>query len=518
VSQPADGDEAQFEELLEVLHRSRGFDFTSYKRASLMRRVRRRMADVGIGSFQEYSEHLELHAEEFTALFDTLLINVTGFFRDAAAWSALRERVLPNIVDETDGWGNIRGWSAGCASGEEVYTLAMLLAEELGEADFKQRVKLYATDIDEDALRRARTAVYSERQLEAVPAHLRAKYFEPMGSQWAFRRDLRRSVICGRNDLTADAPIGRVDVLLCRNTLMYLTADTQASILRRMHFALNPTGVLFLGKAETVLAHGDLFSPIDLPNRLFHKVPASPARVLNDRGWPGQRMAAGQSRSVARAAFDAAPVAQIVIDAAGSLVLANARAEALLGVKARDVGHPFHDLELSYRPLELRSLIKQVVESRRPARVADVAWQRAVGVDAVYLEITVSPLTVRGHRAGVAISFVDASEAKQMRGELERANLDLERAYEELRATNQELETTNEELQSAVEELETTNEELQSTNEELETMNTELVSTNDELHAVNGELRERRLELDQTGSVPAEPAGLPGPGGHRPGR
>ncbi|MBA3252500.1 MAG: PAS domain-containing protein [Geodermatophilaceae bacterium] len=499
MSQLADVHDAQFEDLLEVLHRTRGFDFTGYKRASLMRRVRRRMADVGIETFHEYSDHLELHAEEFTALFDTLLINVTGFFRDAAAWTTLRKRVVPAIVDGTDGWGNIRGWSAGCASGEEVYTLAMLLAEELGEADFMQRVKLYATDVDDGALTVARAAVYSDRALEAVPVDLREKYFERAGDRWAFRRDLRRSVICGRNDLTMDAPISRVDLLVCRNTLMYLTADTQANILRRFHFALNPTGVLFLGKAEMVLAHADLFSPVDLSNRLYHRVPASPARVLTSRAWPGPRKVAGRSRSVEVAAFDAAPVAQIVVDAGGALVLSNPRAEALLGVRSRDVGHPFHDLELSYRPLELRSLITQVVDSRRPARVADVAWQRAPGVDPVYLEITVTPLTMRGDRAGVVISFVDTSEAKRMRGELERANADLERAYEELHSINEELETTNEELQSTVEEFETTNEELQSTNEQLETMNTELVSTNDELHAVNGELRERRLELDQTG-------------------
>lgn len=501
VDSPTAEEQAEFEELLEVLRRTRGFDFTGYKRASLMRRVRRRMADVKVGSFAEYVDRLELHPAEFTALFNTMLINVTSFFRDLPAWDQLREEVIPAVIDGSGGTGNIRVWSAGCASGEEAYALAILLVDALGEAEFRRRVKIYATDVDEEALATARAAVYSQRQLASVPAVLRDTYFEPVGSHWTFRRDLRRSVICGRNDLTVDAPISRVDLLVCRNTLMYFTAETQSRVLRRFHFALAEAGVLFLGKAEMVLSHSDLFQPIDLTNRLFTKNGHGRRRRPLDLAAARASTTRGAVESVEAAAFGAAPIAQILVDAEGLLVLANSRAEAMLGIHLRDVGRPFQDLEVSYRPIELRSLIDQVLSSRRPTQVGDVEWRRTPGAEPTYLHVTVTPLsTPDAWPAGVVISFIDTSDYRRMRTELGQAHTDLKRAYEGLQSANEELETTNEELQSTIEELETTNEELQSTNEELETMNQELVTTNDDLHSVNSELHARRQQLDQTSS------------------
>ena len=150
----------------------------------------------------------------------------------------------------------LRVWSAGCASGEEAYTLAMVLAEMLGPTEFRDRVKIYATDVDEEALTQARQASYTEREVRGVPPELLERYFEPTGGRYVFRKDLRRSVIFGRNDLVQDAPISRIDLLVCRNTLMYFNAETQARILARFHFALADGGVLFLGKAEMLLSHG----------------------------------------------------------------------------------------------------------------------------------------------------------------------------------------------------------------------------------------------------------------------
>ncbi len=492
----------EFEELLGVLKRSRGFDFTGYKRASLMRRVRHRMAEVGDETFEQYVDRLELHAEEFTALFDTVLINVTGFYRDTAAWEQLRERVIPRILAAKGDDANIRIWSAGCASGEEVYGLAMLFGEALGDVDFRRRVKIYATDVDEDALAQARAATYSDAQLQAVPRDLRQKYFEPAGTQWSFRRDLRRSVICGRNDLTVDAPISRVDLLVCRNTLMYFTADARASILRRFHFALADTGILFLGKAEMVLSHGESFVPVDLDSRIFEKVLLEPARPLLDRPSRGTvGVAAGSSDSVVEAAFVAAPSAQIIVDPDGRLALVNARATSLLGLRSRDIGRVFHDLALSYRPVELRSLIDQVLLDRTATEVTEVEWHRVGDAEPTFLQVIVTPLAVPdGTPAGVGISFADISEQRRLRADLQTAHREIERAYEKLQSTNEELETTNEELQSTIEELQTTNEELHSTNEELETLNQELTSANDDLHALNGELQSRTDELNRTSS------------------
>jgi two-component system CheB/CheR fusion protein len=487
----------EFDELLLMLKETRGFDFTGYKRSTLTRRVRRRMDARGVGSLSEYRDYLELESEEFTQLFDSLLINVTGFFRDPLAWQALREEVLPELVSAKGARRPLRVWSAGCATGEEAYTLAIVLVEAMGLDEFISRVKIYATDLDEGALAEARTGIYTERQISEVSEEFREKYFEASETKHAFRRDLRRQVIFGRNDLTRDAPISRVDLLVARNTLMYFTAETQSNIIRKFHFALSDPGFLFLGKAEMLLNHGDQFEPVDLRKRLFRKigksVPAEPPRMVtaghDDPGGAG----------LESAALAAGPVAQLVIDRGGKLVAANSRAETLFNLRPRDVGRPFQDLEVSYRPVELRSIIEEVLTGQRPAELTDIIWHRAPGAEPSVYDVNVVPLYRAAEEpAGVGISFLDVTKYRQLRYELERSNHDLERAYEELQSLNEELETTNEELQSTNEELETTNEELQSTNEELETMNEELQSTNDELQMINDVLRLRGEELDTT--------------------
>ena len=488
-----------FEALLVHLKTSRGFDFTGYKRASLVRRVDRRMDQVGVTDYAEYLDYLELHAEEFTALFNTILINVTGFFRDPDAWDHLREDVLPALLATKGPTGPLRVWSAGCASGEEAYTLAIVLAEILGVAEVRDRVKIYATDVDEEALAHARHAGYSAREVRGVPPDLLERYFERAGAGYVFRKELRRSVIFGRNDLVQDAPISRIDLLVCRNTLMYLTAETQARILGRFHFALAPAGVLFLGKAEMLLSHGALFTPVDLRRRTFHKAlraGTGGGTVLGDPGPYALRSEPTGLDALRSEAVLAGPLAQVVLTADGVVATVNRQAEVLFGVSPRDVGRPFRDLDVSYRPLELRRHIEQAQTDRRTVRVFDITHHR--GSEAMNLEVQVTPLLRDGVEVlGVSVTFHDATEAHRLQDELEQANRQLETAYEELQSTNEELETTNEELQSTVEELETTNEELQSTNEELETMNEELRSTNDELQTINDELHDRTDELDR---------------------
>src|SRR5947208_564035 len=263
----------QFELLLAHLKEARGFDFTGYKRSSLGRRVNRRMSQVGVSGYGDYLDYLEVHPEEFTALFNTVLINVTSFFRDPDAWNYLGDEVLPQLLAAKEVNSPIRVWSAGCASGEEAYSLAMLFAEILGPDEFRDRVKVYATDVDEEQLAEARQATYPEESLSALSPERKERFFEHFAGRYVFRKDLRRTVIFGRNDLVQDSPISRVDLLLCRNTLMYFNAETQARILSRFHFALAGGGVLFLGKAEMLLSHSNLFLPIDLKRRIFRKVP-----------------------------------------------------------------------------------------------------------------------------------------------------------------------------------------------------------------------------------------------------
>jgi two-component system, chemotaxis family, CheB/CheR fusion protein len=495
VSQP----DPAFEELLVYLRDTRGFDLTGYKRTSLTRRVDRRMAQVGVSDYAEYLDHLQVHSEEFTALFNTILINVTGFFRDPDAWAALREEVLPGLLAAKGSGELIRIWSAGCASGEEAYTLAIVLAEMLGLQEFRQRVKIYATDVDEESLTQARQANYSPREIRGVDEAYLEKYFEQSGGRFVFRKDLRRAVIFGRNDLVQDAPISRIDLLVCRNSLMYFTAETQARILSRFHFALADAGVLFLGKAEMLLSHSALFLPIDLKRRIFRKVARTTVgngAMFSDAPMAGPRNELTGLELLRDETLMTAPVAQVVLTADGGVALVNHRAEYLFGVSARDVGRPFRDLDLSYRPVELRHYIEQAQAERRTVRVPDVRYMRAG--EQLGLEVDITPLSA-GDRGvvGVSVVFHDVTEAQRLHDELEQTNQRLETAYEELQSTNEELETTNEELQSTVEELETTNEELQSTNEELETMNEELQSTNDELQTINDELQDRTADLDQ---------------------
>ena len=495
MSQP----DASFEALLLHLKENRGFDFTGYKRSSLTRRVDRRMAQVGVDDYATYLDYLETHTEEFTALFNTILINVTGFFRDAEAWDYLRTEILPGILADKAPDEIIRVWSAGCASGEEAYTLAMILAEALGVEEFRARVKVYATDVDEEGLTHARHASYDERQVRTVPAPLLERYFDQAGGRFSFRKDLRRSVILGRNDLVQDAPISKIDLLVCRNALMYFNAETQARILSRLHFALAPSGVLFLGKAEMLLSHTKLFHPVDLKRRVFRKV-ANPmplnGRFLTEAPLAHARPSMGSLDLLRHAALLASPLAQVVVTADGLIALCNRQAEELFGVSGRDVGRPFSDATLSYRPVELRHYIERAHVERRTIRVPDVDYLR--GDEALHLDVQITPLTdAEAGPLGVILNFHDVTESHRLRDELQQANRQLETAYEELQSTHEELETTNEELQSTVEELETTNEELQSTNEELETMNEELQSTNDELQAINDELRDRTGELDQ---------------------
>jgi two-component system CheB/CheR fusion protein len=224
--------EQELVHLLEYLHRARGLDLSGYKRVGLLRRLTKRMRSVGIEGFGDYLTYLETHPNEYTGLLDTLLINVTAFFRDDLPWEYVRTDIVPALVERKAPTDPIRVWCAGCASGEETYTLAMVIAEVIGIEAFQERVKLYGTDLDNDALAKARLGAYSESDLADVPAPLVEKYFERRDQTFVFRKDLRRCIIFGRNDLIQDAPISRVDLLACRNTLMYFDGPTQGGFSR----------------------------------------------------------------------------------------------------------------------------------------------------------------------------------------------------------------------------------------------------------------------------------------------
>lgn len=490
-----DEPDLKFESLLEYLKRCRGFDFTGYKRPSLTRRVGKRMQEVGAQTFDDYRDFLEVHPEEFAHLFNTILINVTNFFRDPEAWDYLSREIIPQILADKKPEDVIRVWSAGCASGEEAYTLAMLLAEHLGRVAFRQRVKIYATDLDQDALGIARQGSYDARTVEDIPGALRTKYFDRTGSRYSFNTDLRRCVIFGRNDLAHDAPISRLDLLVCRNTLMYFNAERQKDILTHFHFALQDKGFMFLGKAEMLLTQANLFVPTEPMHRVFSKVSTDARRIplLGPPETDKVKVGARPTRveRLRDLAFEFEPVAQIVVDATGILMLANDRAKAMFGLSAGDIGRPLQEMKLAYhqetepayRPVDLRARIAQVMAEQGPLLVSNIASLLSNGVTH-YLNMGIMPIRdEEGIVMGASISFIDVTSLHYLNQQQNRIV--------------QELETTNEELQSTNEELETTNEELQSTNEELETMNEELQSTNAEMQTINTELSRRTEELKQ---------------------
>jgi two-component system, chemotaxis family, CheB/CheR fusion protein len=490
-----------FEALLEYLQIVRGFDFMAYKRSTLTRRVAKRLQTLNIESFKDYIDFLEVHPDEFIQLFNTILINVTSFFRDPPVWDFLTREIILRILAGKKAKDPIRIWSAGCASGEEAYTLAMLFAEALGKEPFRQRVKIYATDVDEEALVQARQAAYSLKEIDPVPEDLRTRYFDRAEDRYVFKSDLRRSVIFGRHDLLQDAPISHMDLLVCRNALMYFNAEAQARILARFHFALNHDGYLFLGKAEMIVSHPKFFVPVDLKNRIFTKIPAVNFQermvVLAQAGDSGAADQLGQYVRLSELAYENGPSAQIVVDRQGRLTLANEQARVLFGLDLQNLGRPFQDLQLSYRPAELRSLIEQVYAEGSPLTLAGVKHPLPGG-EVQYLDVQVQPLRDENTQLlGVSISFQDVTRFRRLEDEIQRVRQELETASEELQSANEELQTTNEELQSTVEELQTTNEELQSSNEEMETMNEELQSTNEELQTMNDELRQRTTDLNQ---------------------
>ena len=496
-----DNNPSDLDQLLQFIKDARGFDYSGYKQNTLARRIERRMHVRGLKTYEEYRDYLEIHQEEFQELFNSVLLNVTSFFRDKEPWEYLQKEILPKLLKERSQSEHLRAWVAGCASGEEAFSLAMCLAELMGVEEYRARTKIYATDLDEHALSQCRVSNYSEKDLENVPADFREKYFTKSEGRFTINSEMRRPVVFGRHDLINDAPISRVDLLLCRNTIMYFNADTQEKILNRFHFALNDGGYLMLGTAETVLSSNSLFVPISTKQHIFAKVTGTRIRqrgfmVTSQRGavLPQNEI----HTKVREAAFEAAPVAQIVIDEKANLAGANESARKAFVLGKRDMGRPIQDLNVSFQPIELRNGLQKAYESRQRVLYKDVKHISLNGTPVVY-DISVTPLySLNSELLGASIAFEDVTHTKRLQDDLLNFNQELETAYEEVQSTNEELQTTNEELQSTVEELETTNEELQSTNEELETTNEELQSANEELETVNQEMQQSTDELGRS--------------------
>jgi two-component system, chemotaxis family, CheB/CheR fusion protein len=375
----AEHDTSSLDGLLQHLREVRAFDFSGYKRATLSRRVEKRMQQLGVAGYSQYIDYLQVHPEEFEQLFNTILINVTSFFRDDDTWDALRDQI-PLIAERAAG-REIRVWSAGCAAGQEAYSAVMLFAEHLGADEVAANVKVYATDVDNDALEQARQATYAARELENVPQPYIDKYFESNARGHVLRGELRRLVIFGRHDLLRDPPISRVDLLFCRNTLMYFNTDVQTQLVGRLHYSLVDDGVLVLGKVESLLGQQGLFNVIDAKQRIFSKMPRSSLRSrFLALAAPSFVPPYGQvDANLPELAFEHHATAQLLLDGAGLLVAANSHARSMFALASEAIGRPFQDLEVSYRPVELRSAIDRVRSERMSLTMREVERVDTVG-------------------------------------------------------------------------------------------------------------------------------------------
>ncbi len=434
-------DDSPIDSLLEHLKVARGFDFTGYKRTTLERRITKRMAEVGITDHLAYRDHLEMDPDEFAHLFNTILINVTAFFRDPPVWEYVRDEVIPELLAAIGPDEPIRVWSAGCSSGQEPYTIAILLAEAIGMEAYLERVKIYATDVDDEALAEARAAGYTDEQVEGVPPELLERYFVQQARSHAVRKDLRRAVIFGRNDLVQDAPISRLDLITCRNTLMYFNAETQSCILKRLHFGLASRGILLLGKSEMLITHSDLFVTRDLKRRVFRPVPTADERIGQAYLAATPALQLGEGAAIRDLAFDSAPVAQVVLDEHDRVIAINRQARTLFGLSPADLGRDLRDLELSYRPADLRSNLELAAAERRSVSLGLVTHVMPSG-ERRTLDVSVTPVSREDETVGAAIAFTDVTLQQHLRAELESSKTELENAYEELQSTVEELEAT----------------------------------------------------------------------------
>ncbi|MGG6269501.1 CheR family methyltransferase [Leptolyngbya sp. AN03gr2] len=262
---------SEFETLLDYLKHSRACDLTCYKRSTLMRRFRHRMQQINIDTYQSYLQYLQGHSEEHHALLSDVLINFTSFFRDFNAWIYLITEVIPKIIADKQSDEPIRVWSAGCSTGAEICSFLVLLAEVLGIEFCQQRIECYATDVDADVIQQAQKATYNDLEILGIPPNLLKKYFRQAKQGFVFCPELCRIIKFDRHDLMKDTSLPAIDVVICRNVLIYFTLEAQKVILTRFRSALRKTGFLFLGQTELLVEHRAFFTPVNLSQRIYAK-------------------------------------------------------------------------------------------------------------------------------------------------------------------------------------------------------------------------------------------------------
>src|SRR5262245_10732924 len=500
-----------------------GHDFTGYKTRTFYRRIERRMQVLQITSLAAYADRLRQDAGEVNTLFRDLLIGVTNFFRDAKAFEALEQMVMPRLFEGKGPSDTIRVWVPGCATGEEVYSLAIMLREQTEQSRSRVKVQIFATDIDEAALGVARTGRYPDTLLQGVSKQRLERFFTSEGTSYVINKPIRDMCVFSSHSVVRDPPFSRMDMISCRNLLIYLNSELQNHVIPIFHYALKPNGFLFLGTSENISQHGDLFTSLDKKNRVFQRredgvaMPSLPvlfrrhtSAITGLSEGKGQRTGSLRQSIEARVLERYAP-AHVVVTREGDVINYSAGTGKFLEAPA---GRPSRALMAMARRslrLPLRAALHEAVESQRTAVRDNIELDGGDKGDLV--RITVEPLHEDGNESLYLVVFGDLRAppvheeppAKQRKGKARDANLEqiereLRETRERLQSMAEEYETAIEELKSSNEEMVSVNEELQSTNEELETSKEELQSVNEELQTVNHELTVKIDELDRANS------------------
>jgi len=512
---------ATLEHVLELLQARGGRDFRSYKRTTLGRRVHRRLGLRNIATLDEYMDVLRASPDEMLTLGGDLMISVTGFFRDAEAWKALAELVIAPMVAERASGASIRVWTPACSTGEEAYSIAMLITEHAEAASKRFDVKVFATDAQEDNLRKGRDGIYPDAATAAFPETRLGRFFSKLDGSFQVSRELRDMVVFAPQNLLRDPPFSRLDLVSCRNVLIYLEPEAQQRIIALCHFALRQGGHLFLGNAETIGRHEDLFETVSKKWRIYRRIGPTRHDLVTYPPPRGTEVSSGTGGPLPPPPQPAAPVAEL---ARRALLERYAPASVLIDRKGRVLyfhgttrdyvenppGEPTRDLLTMARDGLAARLRAAIREASREEKSVTVDARIREGKSSRSVAMTVEPLPASSHGSGLLlVSFVPGSPSDlartPMRGDTGEVSSSERALQEELKATRAELqntieymETANEELKAANEEATSMNEELQSTNEELETSKEELQSFNEELNTVNSQLQHKIGELENT--------------------
>ncbi len=499
------------DKILLLLRVQTGHDFSLYKKSTLYRRIERRMGIHQIDRIAAYARFLRENPQEVDLLFKELLIGVTNFFRDPEAWDMLRDHVLPELLASSQSAGrNLRAWVTGCSTGEEAYSLAIVFKEALEKAKPQGRfsLQIYATDLDHTAIEKARQGAYPNNIAADVSPERLARFFIASENGYLVGKEVREMVIFAPQNVIMDPPFTKLDILCCRNLLIYLGPELQKKLLPLFHYSLNPGGTLFLGSAETIGGFTDLFSPLDAKSRLYRRSLAS--QRLGDVEFP-TRLPLGVTAPPDDAKQPAVVNLQAVADqlllrsyapaavfmnAKGDIVYINGRTGKYLEPAAGKANWNIFAMARDGLRHELASAMQRARQQGEPVTVSGIKLEG--NGQPHYVSLTVEALDEPQSLSGMLVAvFRDETPPLRHAGRRGAAGGNLMVLEEEVQNLREQLQTTREEMQSSQEELKSANEELQSTNEELTTSKEEMQSLNEELQTVNAELQSKVEDLSR---------------------